>query len=513
MKRKLSVSVAACCASVAMLWSSAASALEMPSIFGDHMVLQQGKDLPVWGWGEPGEAVRVRLGGRSEKTTADEQGNWKVTFTPFETGRPLKMKVSGESDTLSFEDVLIGEVWVASGQSNMQWTVGNSNNSRLEIEQADHPELRLFYVPRTVADEPQRDCDAEWVVCTPETVPEFSAVAYFFGRDLNRELGVPVGMIHSSWGGTPAEAWTTIDSIHADPMLQPISERWDAQAEADRAARAAYEEAHAAWQAAADKSAAEPEAPKPGNRDSWQPGGLYNAMIAPLVPYAIQGAIWYQGESNADRAFQYRTLFPRMIMDWHEAWGEGAFPFLFVQLANFQARQAEPVDSAWAELREAQAMTLDAVENSGQAVIIDLGSAIDIHPRNKQDVGWRLALNALANTYGQDVAYRGPAYESMSVEGNKATLTFSHAEHGLQSWNQGKLVGFSIAGADQKFVWADAKIVGDNQVQVWSDAVAEPVAVRYGWADNPECNLYDGTGLPASPSRTDDWPGVTVEAR
>jgi len=512
------VRVLAC---VAVCWAAGwqAQALSMPSIFGDHMVLQQGKDLPIWGTAEPGEHVRVRLGGRSERTVADEQGNWRITFAPRGPSHPLTMKVSGDEETLEFEDVLIGEVWVCSGQSNMQWTVANSNNSLLEMEQADYPQLRMFSVERTASAAPQKDCVGSWKVCTPENVPEFSAVGYFFGRELHGALGTPVGMIHTSWGGTPAESWTTLESLVKDPLLSPIQERWVAQQAADDAAKAAYEAAHAAWQQAADaakasgaEAPAEPEAPTLTNRDSWMPGGLYNAMIAPLVPYAIQGAIWYQGESNAGRAYQYRTLFPTMIRDWRASWNQGDFPFLFVQLANFQGRGSAPSESAWAELREAQSMTLDACANTGQAVTIDIGHMTDIHPRNKQEVGRRLALNALATTYGQDIPYSGPQYAAMAINGNAVTLSFEHTAYGLQTYDQGKLVGFSIAGEDRKFVWADAKIEG-NTVIVSSEAVAAPVAVRYAWADNPECNLYNGVGLPASPFRTDDWPGVTIDAR
>lgn len=507
------------CAAVYWAVSWPAEALSMPAIFGDHMVLQQGKDLPVWGTAEPGESIRVRLGGRIERTVADAQGAWRVTFAPRTPGHSLTMRVTGEQASLEFEDVLIGEVWVCSGQSNMQWTLAKSNNALLEIERADYPQLRMFSVERTASATPQRDCVGSWQVCTPEHAPEFSAVGYFFGRELHGALDTPVGLIHTSWGGTPAESWTTLESLQADPLLSPIPARWEAQQAAEAKAKAEYEAAYAAWQAAvaaAQASGTEapeaPTAPKTTNRDSWMPGGLYNAMIAPLVPYAIQGAIWYQGESNASRAYQYRTLFPTMIRDWRASWNQGDFPFIFVQLANYLARQPEPGDSAWAELREAQTMTLDACANTGQAVTIDIGHATDIHPRNKQEVGRRLALHALAKTYGRDVPYSGPVYNSMVVNGNAVTLSFEHAAYGLQTFDQGKLVGFAIAGADRKFVWADARIEGDTVV-VSSDAVPEPVAVRYAWADNPECNLHNGIGLPASPFRTDDWPGVTVDAR
>lgn len=502
-----------------LLFSLSAQALRLPSIFGDHMVLQQDKAIQVWGWAEPGEAVRVKLGRAREKATADETGRWQVTLPAMTSSRPLTMKVRGADETLTFEDILLGEVWICSGQSNMQWSVERANNATLEIERADHPELRLFTVPRKIAAEPQEDCAGSWEICTPETVPGFSAVGYFYGRELHTALDVPVGMIHTSWGGTPAEAWTPMESLLADPVFAPVVAYWDTETAKYNAAMKAFKAEKETWEAAVAQAKAEgkeappePKAPRSGTRSHWRPSGLYNAMITPLVPYTIQGAIWYQGESNASRAWQYRTLFPTMINDWRSAWDQGPFPFLFVQLANFLDREAEPGGAEWAELREAQVMTLDACENTGQAVAIDLGVARDIHPRNKQEVARRLALNALANTYGQDIPYSGPMYAGMEKQGNRIVVSFDHTDYGLQSYDQGRLAGFAIAGEDRKFVWAQAKIV-DDKVEVWSDEIADPVAVRYGWATNPECNLYNGVGLPASPFRTDDWPGITVEER
>jgi sialate O-acetylesterase len=478
-----------------------AAALNLPSIFGDHMVLQAGKDIQVWGWAQPGEDIRVQLGWHRERTTADENGRWQVAFPPREAGDNLKLKVKGDEERIVFEDVLIGEVWVCSGQSNMQWSVERSNNPNLEIEQAHYPEMRLFSVPRKVTAEPQQDCEGEWVICSPETVAGFSAVGYFFGRDLHEDLDVPVGMIHSSWGGTPAESWTTLESVKADPIIAPVLEHWENETKK-------HEDALAAWRDGGEQG----DRPRSGTRNEWRPAGLYNAMIAPIVPYTIQGAIWYQGESNASRAYQYRTLFPTMIQDWHEAWDQGPFPFLFVQLANFTPVLDDPADSDWAELREAQHMTLDKVENTGEAVAIDLGVPRDIHPRNKQEVARRLALSALANTYSQDIPYSGPVYTSMEKNGSEIILHFDHTDYGLQAYDQGRLEGFAIAGADANFVWADARIEGDTVI-VSSDKVPDPAAVRYGWANNPVCNLYNGVGLPASPFRTDNWPGITLDNR
>lgn len=492
------------------------AAVSVPSIFGSHMVVQQGQAVPVWGKAEPGEEVSVSLGGHTAKATADSAGKWRVDLPKVQGEGALQLVVAGKENTLTFDDVLAGEVWIGSGQSNMQWTVKDSNDAEKEIAAAQYPEIRLFYVERKVAAEPQEDCNGEWMVCTPESVPGFSAVLYFFGRDLHRELKQPVGLIHTSWGGTPAESWTSREKLLSDPALKVIADRWDGILEGYPEALKKHEEAMAAWKAAAEKAKAEgrPEPRQPGGPmgpdHPHRASGLYNAMIAPLVPYGFKGAIWYQGESNAGRAYQYRQLFPAMITDWRERWGQGDFPFYFVQLANFTDTLPEPADSDWAELREAQTMTL-SLKNTGMAVAIDIGEAKDIHPRNKQDVGKRLALNALAKDYGRDVVWSGPMYKRMSVEKGAAHLWFDHAEGGLAAQGGGALKGFAVAGADQKFVWADARIDGDKVV-VSSPGVAEPVAVRYAWANNPECNLCNGAGLPASPFRTDDWPGVTAGA-
>jgi sialate O-acetylesterase len=345
----------------------------------------------------------------------------------------------------------------------------------------------------------------------------FSAVGYFFGRDLHKELGVPVGLINTSWGGTPAESWTTRPTLEEDPEFVPIVERWNQARENYPEQKKKHEEALAKWKEEVQKAKAEgkqpPRQPSPPlfERKQYEPASLYNGMIAPLIPYAIKGAIWYQGESNAGRAYQYRSLFSAMIRDWRREWGQGAFPFLFVQLANFMAREPEPADSAWAELREAQSVAL-RLPKAGQAVIIDIGEADNIHPKNKQDVGYRLALNALAIAYGRDIVYSGPTFKSMELEGDRIRLHFDHIGGGLEAKGGGPLKGFAIAGEDGKFVWADAAIEGDAVV-VRSAQVAHPVAVRYAWANNPECNLYNKEGLPASPFRTDTWPGVTEGKR
>ena len=499
--------------------SGAWATVSTPSVFGDHMVLQQGKSLPVWGKADPGEKVAVTLNGKTETATACAAGRWMVKLPKMKAGGgPYELKIQGADNTLTFTDVLVGEVWVGSGQSNMQWTVENSANSDHEIANANYPKIRLFDVKRTVATTPQDNCEGSWVICTPESIPEFSAVLYFFGKELHQQLdGVPMGLVHTSWGGTPAESWTSRSMLESDPDLAGMVKHWDKLLAQYPAAKTAYDTAMEEWKKGAEqaKAAGIPEPKKPdaprGPDHPWLASGLYNAMIAPLVPYAIQGSIWYQGESNAGRAYQYRKLFPAMITDWRNAWGQGPFPFYFVQLANFTDVLPDPAESEWAELREAQTMTL-SLKNTGMATIIDIGEAKDIHPKNKQDVGKRLALNALAKDYGKKVVWSGPMYKSMKVKGDRVAVKFDHADGGLSARDGDKLKGFAIAGADKKFVWADAVVKGKTVV-VSSPQVAKPVAVRYAWANNPVCNLVNGKGLPASPFRTDEWPGLTVSKK
>jgi len=492
--------------------------VKLPAVISDNMVIQRGKKTPIWGWAEPGEQIMVGVNWRSMAwgVTADKDGKWAFEMSPPTTTGPYEMTISGKN-TITIKNILVGEVWVCSGQSNMQWSVRQSANAEQEITEADYPNIRLFSVERKVAEQPQTDCVGNWSMCGPQTVPGFSAVAYFFGRELHKELNLPIGLIHTSWGGTPAESWTRREALEKDTDFAPILKRYDEAKAKYPQAQKKYEEDVEKWKEAVKKAKVEgKKAPRQPSRPfgPWHPhspAGLYNAMIAPLIPYGIQGAIWYQGESNADRAYQYRKLFPAMIKNWRNDWGEGDFQFLFVQLANFMAVNPDPVDSAWAELREAQLMTL-ASPNTGMAVIIDIGEANNIHPKNKQDVGKRLALWALAKTYGKKLVYSGPIYKSMRIEGNKIILDFEHVGGGLAADGDEPLKGFAIAGTDRKFVWANAKING-NTVVVSSDKVSEPAAVRYGWANNPVCNLYNKEGLPASPFRTDDWPGITVDKK
>lgn len=508
-----------CAVLVALALSISATAdVKLPKIFGDRAVLQCGKPIPVWGTADPGEKVTVEFRGQKVSTVADRDGKWRVTLKPVSAGGPFEMTIRGKN-TIALSDLLVGEVWICSGQSNMEWPLFLAKNPEQEIAAANYPQIRFFTVTKRISDIPQSDLPGgEWQECTPQSARNFSAVGYFFARELHNALKVPVGMVQSAWGGTPAESWTSLATLESNPALRSILENWERSVQAYPQTLQRYAQQIAQWEEAAARARAEgrPEPQRP-NRPShprnnpWKPTGLFNAMIAPLIPYAIQGTIWYQGESNVGRAYEYRTLFPAMIRDWRKAWGQGDFAFLFVQLANFLPTKPEPGESAWADLREAQLMTL-ALPKTGMAVAIDIGEADDIHPRNKQDVGKRLALNALAVAYGKKVVYSGPIYERMKREGNAIRLYFKHADSGLVTPNGEPLKGFAIAGADRKFVWADARIEG-NTVLVFSPQVSEPVAVRYAWADNPVCNLYNGAGLPASPFRTDDWPGVTQQTR
>jgi sialate O-acetylesterase len=503
---------------VAVLGAAASADVRLPSIFSDNMVLQGGDLTPIWGWADPNEEIHISTSWRNTEQTiqAGSDGKWMFKMVAPEVGGPYEMTFKGKN-TVTIKKILVGEVWLCSGQSNMEMQVRQSANAEQEIAAAAYPKIRLFTVARKVAETPQDDCAGKWVECSPETVGGFSAVAYFFGRELHKELNVPVGLIHSSWGGTPAEAWTSPAILQTDFVFQPIMQRYKEALTAYPKAKEEYQQKVEQWRKDADKALADgrPEPPRPqlplGPNNPNSPGGLYNAMIAPLVPYAICGVIWYQGESNADRAYQYRDLFQDMIKSWWKAWPQGGFPFLFVQLANWRQTRPEPAQSDWAELREAQLMALD-LGDVGMAVAIDIGDANDIHPKNKQEVGRRLALWALAKTYGKNVVYSGPLYRSFDQNGNKIVIHFDHTDGGLIAKDAGPLKGFAIAGQDQVFVWADAKIEGDTVV-VSSEKVAQPVAVRYAWADNPVCNLCNKAGLPASPFRTDTWPGITANRR
>lgn len=452
--------------------------VSLPSIFSSHMVLQQKQPVKVWGWADPGEKITVTLGDAKAETTVAESKKWRVELPCPAVGGPYALTVEGKNK-VELTDILVGEVWVASGQSNMQWSVEASTNPAEEIKAANFPNIRLFSVQHAVAATPQENCAATpWQACTPETVKGFSAVGYFFGRKLHQELNVPVGIINTSWGGTLCEAWTSKEALSANPEFKAILER-----------SKEFKEGY-----------------------PHQGAAIYNQMINPLIPFSIRGAIWYQGESNRDRAEQYVELFPAMIQDWRTRWGQGDFPFLFVQLAPYDYDKNNP-DVRLCELWESQLKTLKGTPNTGMAVTTDIGDVKDIHPRNKQEVGRRLALWALAGTYGKkDVDCTGPLFSHVIAEGNKLRVHFHGAEGGLNVKDDKTLTLFQVAGADGKYVPAKAVIDGDTVV-VEAAQVEKPVMVRFAWEETSEPALLDANGLPASPFRSDNLPLVTAGAR
>jgi sialate O-acetylesterase len=654
------------CIALMILGKSVQADVRVPAIIGDNMVIQSGMKVRIWGRANPGERVTVQINSHTSSANADQQGHWQTFIGPLNAGGPFSLTIKG-NNTLSFRNILVGEVWICSGQSNMEWPLINAKDGARAVTAANYPEIHLFTVEKSTSATPLDEVKGRWVVTTPDTVGQFSAVGYFFGRELYEALKTPIGLIHTSWGGTPAESWTSYEALAANPELKPIIERYQESLKALPERQKDFERAMAQWEqnniyldpgnkgealgyagdsvstadwkqmnlpqyietagldidgavwfrkqieipqswagkdlvlnltpiddydttyfngtrvgglgretpdsyskprrytvagrlvhagrnviavrvfdaagnggfaGGGDMSLApagakngevlglegpwdykvevaftpkhpdwgsRPQAPGPTNQNS--PSVLYNAMLVPLTPYAIRGAIWYQGESNAGRAYQYRTLFPLMIRNWRRAWNEGDFPFYYVQLANWQPQKAEPAESEWAELREAQSMTLHEPQ-TGMAVIIDIGDPNDIHPRNKLDVGHRLAVWALAQTYRQTLEYSGPLYDAHSIDGNQVRIRFTHAQ-GLKTSDGEPPRGFAIAGADHKFYWADARIDG-QAILVSSSKVTKPVAVRYAWADNPVTSLYNAANLPASPFRTDDWKGVTA---
>jgi sialate O-acetylesterase len=497
-----------------LLAFSAQANVKLPAIFSDHLVLQRDMPVPVWGWADPGESVTVTIAGQTQSATADSSGQWKLKLDKLSAAPSLTLTVSGHN-TIVIHDVLVGEVWLASGQSNMQLSVNDVWDAAKEKANANYPEIRMFTAERRPAVTPQATGGGEWAVCSPATVGHYSAAAYFFGRELHQKLNVPIGLIHSSWGGTPIEAWTSMDCQQAEPRLDPVLKLWQktlAVPYNEATAQAEYVQALERWtnQVAQLKAQGKPAPPQPQKREDPRlfknyPANLFNGMIEPLIPYAIRGAIWYQGENNTanDLASLYSIQLPLMIQDWRQRWAEGNFPFAWVQLPNFHDRVKLPVEkNNWSVVREGMLQSL-SVTNTGMAITIDVGEAKNIHPKNKQAVGHRLALWALADVYGQSGPSSGPLPAGCQFDGDHATLSFSHTDGGLVA-HGGELKGFAIAGPDHRWVWAQARIKG-NQVVVTSPEVKSPAAVRYAWANNPDCNLFNGAGLPASPFRTDDW--------
>jgi sialate O-acetylesterase len=623
--------------------------ITMPKIFGDKMVLQRGINIPVWGSASPGITVIAKLGKESVTTVADKKGKWMIRFPKFKAGGPYLLTVAeaGKPATaITFKDVLIGDVWLASGQSNMEWEVQQAQDAKNEIAKADYPQIRFIVVSHNKTLTAQDDIlAANWKVCDTTNVAKFSAVAYYFSRKIHADQHVPVGIIQSTWGGTPVESWTSREQLLTSPVSKAtilnndtLTEKafikdsldqirfWDIvynpQLNIDQLLTATdYDDTEwpaiempktindfaigpyegimwmrkkitlpasfsgkeialhighpemnyslyfngkeickAVWNNASPHSYRipanlvtggeyvislriamlwgggginppaddmyitdgtskislagkwlyqkdkEPSMPKLHYYQQY-PTVLFNAMIHPLIPYAIKGAIWYQGENNAAAAYDYRQLFPLLIKDWRQRWKQGDFPFLYVQLANYMKKQPTPSESNWAELREAQTKTL-ALPNTAMACIIDIGDAENIHPANKQEVGRRLALNANRLVYKQHVIASGPAFKDFKIEGNLIRIRFENVGAGLNTSDHENITGFAIAGADKKFYWANASIE-KNMIIVHSDKVPKPKAVRYAWADNPACNLINSEGLPAIPFRTDDWKSNT----
>ena len=524
--------VAMCCTIPAAAQEAAAESgsLSLPNIFGSHMVLQREAEVPVFGTAPAGSTVSITFGSEEVSGTADDSGHFEVRLPAMEAsaeGRTLTV-IAGEQ-TKTFEDVLVGEVWVCSGQSNMEWPVSAADEAEIELAMANQPLIRLIEIEKAVSLEPTDNVTGQWTPCTPESVRDFSAVGYFFGRTLQQTLGVPVGLIDTTWGGTRAEAWTPAETLASEPSLDVIKKTWDDRGAAfDPAkAEASYEQALEQWktrwaafrtkQKAGDippgqQGPRKPRLPENPDKSQHGPSRLWNAMVDAMVPYAIRGVVWYQGESNAPRAKQYRTVMPTMIRGWRDKWGQGDFPFYQVQLANFREKTDGPTESDWAELREAQDLTTEALPNVGKVTITDIGAILDIHPKDKQNVAKRLARLALVDVYGYEMSREGPQFESMSIDEGKAVIQFTGLGtgpyRGLETDYRQPLRGFTIAADDREWVDAKCRIVGQTVVCEHPNGKT-PVAVRYNWADNPSGTLQNRAGLPAEPFRTDDWPGVT----
>ena len=526
--------------------------VKLPAIFGDHMVLQQDGKIPVWGWADAGEKVKVRIGSDSAEATADADGKWRVDLAALPTNAAGQaMTVTGKN-TLTFQDVLVGDVWLASGQSNMELKMSQDDMSKPAIATATHPQIRLFLVARAPGIIPKSELQGTWMVCSPETVADFSAVAYFFGQNLQESLKRPIGLIGSYWGGTFIQSWIGIESLRANPEtangagnVQKRKDAFPKDPAAQKKLMADYKVTLENWQtnvgtpyqvldkkwyqdSDAARAAHQPPPPRPvlsqphpnsPDGEPWEYTVLFNGMINPLIPYAIKGMIWYQGESNSDGREDYGNMLKSLITDWRGRWNEGDFPFLVVQLPNYGPRLPNLLpDAYWTHLREGQARASRDLPNVGLSINIDLGDG-NIHPPDKLDVGKRLAAVAKHVAYGQDLVYTGPTYDSMKVEGNKIRIKYKNTGSGLAigtaPWftkeyappPTTELVGFTIAGADKNWVKAKATIEGTD-VLVSSDQVPNPAAVRYAWEANPETNLYNKEGFAAAPFRTDDWPYI-----
>jgi len=491
---------------ITLIACSLSAEIKLPAILGNNMVIQMNQPINIWGKAEPNEKITVQFDGETRETTADSKGHWEVTLKSRNAdanGQSLQMTISGtKSKNLMLTNILIGEVWICSGQSNMQWSMLQLNSPIPEIQRAQYPEIRLFYVPRKTSTLPQNDVDTKWDICNPETIGSFSAVAYYFGTEIHNELDIPVGLINSNWGGTRIEPWTpdygmeTLGSIYRTNLKEslPKLEEWIRKTS----------------KALENNTYIQPQPPIPGHphQNNRTPSVLYNAMIHPLVRFPIRGAIWYQGEANRNDGLEYTVKMESLIKGWRSAWKVGDFPFYYVQLAPFNYPHTLNNDESdildyyrlpliW----EAQQNALK-IPNTGMAVVTDIANLSDIHPRNKKDVGYRLALWALANTYGKTgLVFSGPLYKSMSIEGDKVRISFEHKGSGLKSLNNQPLSWFEIAGENGVFLKAKAEIDGDT-VQVWNKRINKPKSVRFGWHQLATPNLGNREGLPASPFRT-----------
>jgi sialate O-acetylesterase len=483
-----------------LLAIAATAEVKLPQVLSDHVVLQRNAPIHIWGWADPGERVTVSFLNQKQSATAGELGKWSVYLQPVAAGGPYTLTAQA-TNTVTLSDVLVGDVWFASGQSNMEFPLkgfpGSAvlKNGAEEIANSNQPQIHLLRVHQRPSDHPLpdlKDPDEAWTACTPETAVNFSAVAYFFGREIQQDQRVPIGLIDDTWGGTPAEAWISLDSIAANSSLMPVFQEWSemANAIADHPALMAQEKRE-------DETAKAANLPKPThpwhpNPASWDPAYLYNGMIAPFIQFPIKGAIWYQGESNSgqNRAPMYAKVFPTLIDDWRTKWAQGDFPFLFVQISSFKSTGYE----GWGVIRDAQRRTL-SLANTGMAVTLDVGDPDNVHPPDKQTVGHRLALAARDLAYGEHIEDSGPLFQQAMPEGSSIRVRFDHAE-GLVA-KGGTLTGFEVAGEDHKFTAAVATVEGPTVVATAS-AVKTPVYVRYAWANAPEANLYNGAGLPAS---------------
>lgn len=501
---------------------AAQAELKLPAIINDHMVLQQKQSNPIWGWDDPGTDIKVTIGDQVKTAKAGDDGKWTVKLDAMNANaEPATLVIEGSSRR-EVTDVLVGEVWMCSGQSNMGMTLAGDWKFEVESLSSNHPNLRLISVPRVGTQELQNDFKGKWEAANSQNCKSFSAVGFFYGRYLHEILDVPVGLINNAWGGSAAEAWVRRDSLKQDERFSSLIKRWEQQETQLTSAEAKekYETQMTAWKAkvkaakAAGKRAPRaPRSPESTLTGNQRPGNIFAGVVHPTLGYGMKGVIWYQGESNAGRAWEYAQLFPFMIEQWRAEWGQGDFPFYWVQLADYMGETDVPGESAWAELRESQTKAM-SLPNTGEAVIIDLGEGNDIHPKNKYDVAARLVRWALAKDYGiKNIEPQSPAYSKMNVAEGKATLKFDHIGGGLRTVDVGDVRGFAICGEDHKWVWASAKIKGADSIEVWNDAVSSPVAVRYAWANNPVCNVYSKIGLPLTPFRTDDFRMTTNPTR